>query len=133
MYFILSKTQLNYTDAQINGLASQSSIYAVAKTSPLAFSQLVRGDQAFGTLMANEGVPSVPSKQEPMPGSDPYFDGGYCTSTYGSEKGGTISAIQLETPWTNRSVLAVRTTAGIGIANALVSYFKMHYAIDLKK
>ncbi|TZF84852.1 hypothetical protein FW774_07700 [Pedobacter sp. BS3] len=131
--YLLSKNELNSTDADINSMASESSIYAIAKSSSASFSQLIRGDNALGTLLANNNCPAVPSKQDPKPNTDSYFNGGYCTLTYGSKSGGTISAIQLETPGTNRNTSSIRQISGGRIANAVISYMKVHYNMDLAK
>ena len=132
--YITSKTNLNAEDAVLDTYATSSSIYGIAKTSTYTYSKLVRGDYAFGTLLANEGCPAVPSKQDPKPNADDYFNGGYCTLTYGSGNGGTISAIQLETNGTNlRNTATQRVASGKKMANAIITYMKMHYNISLTK
>lgn len=128
--YTVSITNLNATDAVLNGAANTSSIYNLSLTSPYSFSQLVRGDYAFGTLLENEGIPAVPSKQDPKPNADPYFNGGYCTATYGSRNGGTVSAIQLETHGTNlRNNATQRKESGAKIADAIIKYMKNHYGL----
>ncbi|RYG19555.1 MAG: hypothetical protein EOO07_06620 [Chitinophagaceae bacterium] len=131
--YTVSIANLNATDATLNSVPGTSSIYHLAKISPYTFSELVRGDYAFGTLLANEGIRAVPSKSEPMPNSDPYFNGGYCTSTYGSRTSGEVSAIQLETHGTDlRNTAADRKASGAKIADAIIKYMNMHYNL-LKK
>lgn len=128
--YIVSRTNLNATDAVLNGVSATSSIYHLSRNSPYSFSQLIRGDYAFGTLLANEGLPAVPSKQDPKPEQDDYFNGGYCTLTYGSRDGGTVSAIQLETNGSNlRNNPTQRKASGAKIADAIIKYMKNHYAL----
>ncbi len=126
--YIVSKANLNSSDAILNSVPGTSSIFHLAKNSSYTFSQLIRGDYAFGTLLENEGIPAVPSKQDPKPNTDDYFNGGYCTLTYGSKDGGTVSAIQLETHGSNlRNNAAQRSASGPRIAEAIVKYMKQHY------
>jgi hypothetical protein len=126
--YIVSKSNLNADDAILDKLASSSSIYAIAQNSMYSFSNLIRGDDAFGTLLANEGLPAVPSKQDPKPNTDDYFNGGYCTYTYGSVNGGVISSLQLETNGAGlRNTPDQRTTSGVKIATAIISYLKAHF------
>lgn len=55
------------------------------------------GDGAFGTLMENEGVPSVPSKGDPFPYADEsFFNGGYNTRYYTSEDYPHVFGWQIE-------------------------------------
>lgn len=131
--YTVSISNLNATDAVLNSVPATSSIYHLAKISPFTLSQLIRGDNAFGTLLADEGIPAVPSKQDPKPNNDDYFNGGYCTSTYGSRNGGEVSAIQLETHGTNlRNNPAERKASGAKIADAIIKYMNTHYNL-LKK
>ncbi len=132
--YTVSITNLNASDAVLNDKASTSSIFHLGKTSSYTFSQLIRGDYAFGTLLENEGVSAVPSKQDPRPNSDDYFNGGYCTATYGSRGGGEVSAIQLETHGTDfRMTAADRKVSGGKIADAIIKYMKAHYGLFLDK
>lgn len=132
--YIVSKTNLNSTDAVLNSVPGTSSIYHLANNSSYTFSQLIRGDYAFGTLLGNNGVPAVPSKQDPKPNNDDYFNGGYCTLEYGSKNGGTVSAIQLETNGSNlRNNASQRKASGVKMANAIIEYMQKHYGLLLDK
>ncbi len=132
--YLTSKADLNGDDAVLNNRGTVSSIYHLSTTSPYSFSQLIRGDYAFGTLLANEGVAAVPSKQDPKPNNDDYFNGGYCTLTYGSRNGGAISAIQLETPGpTFRDTPALRTASAPKVADAIIKYMQTHYNLFIGK
>lgn len=64
----------------------------------ISFKELMTGENAFGTLMANQGIASIPSKQDPFPvGDDKYFNGGYNTKRYTSLNYPKISGWQIET------------------------------------
>ncbi|MSP69992.1 MAG: T9SS type A sorting domain-containing protein [Bacteroidetes bacterium] len=85
--YLLSASQLNYTDATLNSTAyiNQSSIknLALNNINNYTHSQLLRGPKSFGTLLANEGFAAVPSQQDPYPlTTESYFSGGYTTQTH---------------------------------------------------
>lgn len=62
------------------------------------FRELLMGESAFGTLMADKDIPSVPSKQNPYPMStEPYFNGGYNTRYYTSGAYPNVYGWQIET------------------------------------
>lgn len=97
--YLLSSDELNRSDAALNSLevVSQTSIRDLGRTSPIPFSQLLRGPTSFGGLLQDEGVPSVPSPAAPGPGDAPYFRGGYNTREHGSVTDAeVVSGIQLE-------------------------------------
>lgn len=132
--YLISATNLDAPDATLNGLATSSSIYHLSTISAYSLSQLIKGDFAFGTLLEEQGIPAVPSKQQPKVNGDDYFNGGYCTLTYGSRSSGTVSAIQLETHGTNfRNSPAERTASAPKVADAIIKYMKNHYGIFLDK
>jgi hypothetical protein len=96
--YLLSAADLNQDDAALDGItySTKSSIAALAGESPRSFSALLRGEASFGAYLDANGVRSVPSPDDPSPGSDAYFSGGYNTARHGSRTGGRISGIQLE-------------------------------------
>lgn len=136
--YILTKADVNdsLSNKYMDLKAGKSSIYGIAKTSDYSFSNLVRGPVSFGALLADEGLPAVPSDVPGLqwPGADDYFNGGYCTLAYGSIAGGNISAIQLETdgPHTRNSAELTRTAGG-GIAKAIIKYFRLHFGMELER
>lgn len=87
--YLLSKEELkeSYNDADAaEELSGKSSLRNLVEGSDrLNFQELLTGEDAFGTLMENEGVPSVPSLDDPYPlAGDAYFTGGYNTRRYTS-------------------------------------------------
>lgn len=130
--YLLSISDLNGTNDLLNNLANKSSIYHLALSSNLSFSSLIRGTQSLGDLFQSMGVPAIPSSADPQPLSDPYFNGGYCTYTYGSVNGGSISAIQLETPGPLvRNTASLRTSASGKMARAIITFVNLHYQMHL--
>ncbi len=96
---------LRQNDAYLNrnSIISASSIHYLANQNLTAqtHADLIRGPNAFGTLLGNAGYPSVPSQQIPFPDTgQAYFDGGYNTARWASRDSGTIDGFQLETYYT---------------------------------
>jgi len=133
--YTLSTSEINASDSllDLTDYIRKSSVRTLAFGSPLSHSQLLRGPSAFGTLIANEGVPAVPSQQDPSPGSDPYFAGGYITDTHTSvSDAGMICGFQLESHRIGvRDTVANRAAFAIRFANAMHDYFGIHYGVDL--
>jgi len=129
--YMLSSAQLNRTDAELNvqGVAAQSSIRALAASSPLPFAQLLRGSTSLGGLMQKEGVRSVPSPGDPSPGGNDYYTGGYNTGRHGSlQPGRTVSGVQIELQFPGiRDSAANRQAFGEALARALEAYMSEHF------
>lgn len=127
----LSTSQLNLSDTEIdnNNLASQSGIYYLYKTvsAKQSFSQILRGDNSFGTLLQANGIACIPNKSNPSPGTTPYFSGGYITESNGSGSGGTIDAIQLETNYDCRKDTKARKNTAEQLFNTTDLFFKLNY------
>jgi hypothetical protein len=96
--YMLSASELAGTDAALNApaMVQKSSIRTLATAGPRTHAELLRGQHSLGTLLEARGFPSVPSTQQPNPGSDPYFSGGYNTGRHSSRNGGTIDGVQIE-------------------------------------
>lgn len=79
-------------------LGAKSSISNLLRMKPtLRFEDMISGDQAFGSLMAEGGFASIPSRTEPYPyDGDPYFDGGYNTRFYTSSTYPHVFGWQIE-------------------------------------
>src|SRR6185295_11997722 len=111
---------------------NQSSIRTLSQQSPLSFAALLRGSNSFGSLISNEGYPSVPSPAIPDPNSDPYFNGGYNTVQHGSLNGGNINALQIESNYDGvRDTSGNRTAFAQAIARVMSAFFDLHYDISL--
>ncbi|MDP2957112.1 MAG: Ig-like domain-containing protein [Longimicrobiales bacterium] len=129
--YMLTAAQLNRTDAEIDAqnLRAQSSIRALAEASPLLFSQLLRGNKSLGGYLQAQGVRSVPSPSDALPGSEEYFTGGYNTGRHGSlPPGRTVSGVQIELPFPGiRDSDANRRAFARALATALEAYMLEHF------
>ncbi len=97
--YLLTSAELNRPDANLNSLdmVARTSIRELGRTSPLPFSQLLRGPTSLGGLFEEEDIPSVPSPVAPGPGDAPYFRGGYNTRRHGSlSDSEVIDGVQIE-------------------------------------
>ncbi len=81
---------------------SSASLYNLLQQNTLLqINQLLTGPNAFGTLMENRAIPSVPSQQDPAPlVTDLYFDGGYNTQRYCSGTYPKVFGWQIESNYT---------------------------------
>jgi autotransporter-associated beta strand protein len=134
--YLISASQLGLSNATLDGSTTYentASIQTLSQESPLPFSALLRGSTSFGTLMANRGYPSVPSSTIPDPNSDPFFDGGYNTEIYGSDDGGNIDGLQIESNDSVRDTLANRTAFATELADAMDTYYLLHYGVNLRE
>lgn len=129
--YLLSAAQLNGSDAALDAGAAegQSSIRALSEASPLPFSALLRGPRSLGALLQAEGVASVPSPDDPGPGANEYFTGGYNTERHGSRTPGrAVSGVQIELPFPGiRDNAASRAAFGAAVAAALETYMAEHF------
>jgi len=127
----LSTSELNLSDNVLNNVsyASQSGIYNLYKvvSSKQSFSQTLRGDNSFGTLLQANGIACIPNKSNHYLGTTPYFSGGYITQSCGSGMGGTIDAIQLETNSDCRKDSKARKNTAEQLFNTTDLFFKLNY------
>jgi hypothetical protein len=101
--YLLSSSALALGDNTLNSnsfYGSSSSIRSMIAGTGTTFAQLLRGPHSLGTLLEERGFPSVPSQNQPNPGTAPYFSGGYNTQRHGSAGGGPISGVQIECNFT---------------------------------
>lgn len=97
MGYLHSAEDFDVSDQLLNGsqYLAASSLQGLIALNRRPYAELVRGDYALGTLLADRGFPATPSKQRPKP-TVPYFRGGYNTVRYGRD-GGMIAGLQIET------------------------------------
>jgi N-formylglutamate amidohydrolase len=125
--------QLN-TDNSVEKFASKSSLQNLIKNSneKLNFKMLMVGSNAFGTMMANEGIASVPSQQDIAPNAEEkYFNGGYNTSRYTSSKYPNCFGWQIETNYKG-----VRDAKGIPVfarafAKVIPEFLKQNTSLSI--
>ncbi len=125
------KDSLNLSDEKLNvsGLESSCGIYNLIKTNKAdqSFSDYIRGDNAFGTLLYKNGTPCIPHKDNPQPLDTKYFSGAYVTKSSGSCSGGTIDAIQLEFNRESRQMPDNRLKTAENLISTVQQFFNIHY------
>ncbi len=129
--YLLSGSDLERSDDSLNmpGTVNSSSIGGLTRFSPVSFAAIIRGPMSLGALFEDHGYESVPGPTHPHPGGKAYFSGGYNTERHGSLQGGTIVAIQLETPWAPvRDTDAHRTSFAEAAADVFAQYLEIHFA-----
>lgn len=84
---------------------------------------LIGPESLFGEL-ATQGIEVVP-RIDSEENEDPRYDGGFTVVTYGSGRGGTIDAIQLELGRSFRMKTATESTAKM-LANAIIAFSDQH-------
>lgn len=130
--YLLSRSELQASDEQLDqdNFIDQSSIRNLARNNlqQLAFSDLIRGEQSLGTLVAEKGFRGVPSMGDPYPGDgEAYLSGGYNTRRHGSSELDIIDGIQVECNQNIRFNEGIRNTFANRFADALISYLQLHY------
>ena len=115
-----SSTYINYSS--IRNLAGNNQ-------QGLTHAQLLQGQYALGTLLANAGYPAVPGQQDPFPlAGQPYFSGGYNVAQHSSYSGGTIDGVQVECYYTGiRGTAADRSRFADSLVVVIEAYFDLHY------
>ena len=96
--YLLSSNDLANSDETLSGAGfiNKSSFRALGLEQGTDFADLIRGPQSLGSLFEVRGVPAVPSQNQPNPGGNPFFSGGYNTARHGSRDGGSVSGVQIE-------------------------------------
>jgi len=128
--YLLTSSDLEKSDKVLDGTSyvNASSVRALYAMVDIPFSALLRGPTSFGGYLGSVGVRSVPSPQDPDPGGNPYFSGGYDTRVHGSRNGGTVSGIQLEHPFGGiRDTDADRRAYARRLAEVIESFMLEHY------
>lgn len=134
--YCLSSRQLTKQDEKLNSprIIRRTTIANLGRTSNFPFSQILRGTNSLGTLLARRGFPAVPSSDMPNPGvENQFFDGGYNARQHGSYFGGTIDGVQMETNFNGiRDTEENRARFAKALVEALDIYFRDFYNISLK-
>jgi len=134
--YLLSATQLSYSDAVLNTLSyiNLSSIrnLIISNINSFQHSELLHGNFSLGSLFSMKGFPSVPSSSDPNPLSgESYFNGGYNTVRHGSRAQGAIDGIQIECHSDVRFNETNRKLFAKGVAEVTLEYLKKHYFPNL--
>lgn len=114
-----------FSGVDLEALGQKSSLRNLLRLEPnLSFREQIMGEYAFGTLMENEGVRTVPSKQDPHPfANEAYFNGGYNTRYYTSDAYPNVFGWQIESHYQGvRDTAASRRAFARIFAKAIIQY-----------
>ena len=133
--YLLSSDELQLEDdlLDLESFVEFSSIRNLVSNNinSFTYSQLVRGPKSLGSLLEKMGYPTVPSPENPAPGTgEPYFSGGYNTTRHGSSSGGTIDGIQIELDEDIRRDAIRRDKLASDLGRVLVDFLGVHYFPD---
>jgi len=131
--YLLTSSELATSDSQISQYASKSSIRYLSSKPGISFAEVLRGKISMGGLMEAQDYPSVPSPSNPSPNGGNYFNGGYTTQVHGSRDGGTIDAIQVESPSNVRFDEDARKVYARHLATSMLQMHATYYAQACKK
>ena len=128
--FLLTGNELR-NPATIN--PASASVFNLLQQNPLLqVNQLLTGAHAFGTLMASNNFPSVPSQQDAAPlVSDLYFDGGYNTQRYCSSAYPKVFGWQIESNYTGvRNNQVNRVNFAKAFLQSIMQFYKTNTSMD---
>lgn len=97
----LGGPQLNVDDGAFDrsGVIGISTLRDLHLARGVGAAALLRGPRSLGALLAERGLRAVPSPEEPGPGSNPFFSGGYIVRRHASEPATTkVDGVQIECP-----------------------------------
>ena len=95
----LTSAQLNQDDRAFDAsnLVDLSSLRDLHARLGGSSSDLIRGPRSLGTLLAERGIRAVPSRQEPQPGTGPFFAGGHTIRMHAADPQTTkVDGVQFE-------------------------------------
>jgi len=130
--YLLDNDILRLHESSLRDYKDDSSIKTLSNFSSECFLEQLKGPHSMGSLMCNEGYDSIPSVKLPYASDGNYFEGAYDTVRYGSLKGGNISAIQIEFPYTNiRDTQEHREKSAAAFVRSIIRFFDIHLDIKL--
>ena len=131
-YLLTSQKLRELSDNKTSIQHNETSINSLIENHPKnkGLNELLFGDNALGSLLSNNGFPTVPSFTDQAPRSgEPFFSGGTNTKEYGSKHQEGVDAIQLEL---NRNGLRQdsedRERFSKVFTKILIDYMKFHYS-----
>lgn len=131
--YLIKGSQLRLSNEQLdaNTILEESSIKNLAANNIQEYphSNLIRGSESFGSLLADKGFPSIPSLTDPFPMvGDSYFSGGYNTQRHGLNGTiKTIDAIQIELNSNIRFNSTSRSSFAGALTSSINEFLDYHY------
>lgn len=132
--YLLDNNILRLHDGELKKQVNKSSIKTLSNFTKEGFIDQLRGPHSMGSLMCNQGYDSIPSIKLPYASDGNYFEGAYDTIRYGSLKGGNISGIQIEFPYTLcRDTKENREACAKAFVESILKFIAIHFQINLDK
>ena len=132
--YALDAKQLNQSDkafdaAELIGLSTLRDLAVRIGGSPAA---LLRGPRSLGDLFTQGGIRAVPGPQEPQPGNNPFFSGGYIVRQHAAAPATTkVDGLQIETYKTGlRDTAENRARFAKVAVDALTVFLQERYGYD---
>ncbi len=130
----IKKADMNMSDEELNAsdLAKTAGIYHLILNNKLNlnFAEMIRGENAFGSILNREGIPCIPNDQNKQPLDTKYFSGAQVTKVNGSCSGGTINAIQLEFNRDSRKEPLKRLNTAEKLVKSIGIYMDTNYIFN---
>jgi N-formylglutamate amidohydrolase len=131
----VAAVQLNQTDTAFDAsdFAALSTFRDLHARLGGSGANLLRGPHSLGDLFQQRGIRAVPSPQEPSPGKNVYFDGGYIVRQHSASK---VIAVQIETYRPGLRDTAADRAHFAQVAAEVVTIFlheRYHYDFPAKK
>lgn len=130
----LRAAQLNQPDADFDraGAVAASTVRDLHARVGGSGAALIRGPQSLGALLAERGYRAVPSPQDPGPGGNPFFSGGYIVLRHAGNAATTkVDGVQLEMPRIGiRDTPANRAAFARAVVDVLNRFFRDRYQFD---
>jgi hypothetical protein len=132
--YALGAKQLNVSDQAFDtsGVIALSTLSDLQRRLGGSAAALLRGPRSLGDLFAARGLPAVPSPQDPGPGNNTFFDGGYTVRQHAGGDSPKVDGLQIECHRVGvRDTAANRARFAKITAEVLTLFLQERYAFDL--
>lgn len=133
--YAISAAQLNRTDSDFDaaGAIARSTLRDLHARTGGSAAALVRGPRSLGGLLAERGLRTIPSPNEPSPGPNEYFNGGYIVRLYAAAPATTkVDGLQIEAPKAGvRDTAENRARFAAVAADVLAIFLRERYQFNL--
>lgn len=132
--YALGAKHLNVSDQAFDasGVIAVSTISDLQKRLGGSAATLLRGPRSLGDLFVSRGLPAVPSPQDPSPGKNSFFDGGYTVRHHAGGDTPKVDGLQIECHRVGvRDTPENRARFAKIAAEVLTIFLQERYAFDL--
>lgn len=132
--YALDAKQLNRDDAAFDasGLIQLTTVSDLQKRRGGSAAAFLRGPGSLGDLFESRGLRAIPSPQEPQPGSDPFFSGGYIVRQHAAGDTPQVDGLQIECPRPGvRDTAESRARFAKITAEVLAVFLRVNYGFEL--